>query len=161
MKLQGKESSKELLRNISINHKKSILKTNIFLVSLFLLSLIVPIVCFAQEIVAAVQPSTTDIINAVSSLISNWKALGSIGIVAAIINVIVLILSSQWCKGWFGKKSPMIKRIIIVVLGQVAGVLTIIIGGAGWVDALVTGLISSGGAVALWEALKPVFKKKI
>ena len=80
---------------------------------------------------------------------------------AAIINIIVLILKSNWCHGWFGKRSALVKRILIIVLGQVFAILTAIIGGTSWTDAIISGLISSGGAMAIWEVIKPIFVKKL
>ena len=64
-----------------------------------------------------------------------------------------------WCKGWFGKKSPIVKRIILTILGQGIGIVTVVYDGGVWYMAIVNGLLIQGGAIALYEQIKPLMGK--
>lgn len=92
--------------------------------------------------------------------VKNWKSLGGLGISSLILLLLISLLSSPLSKGWFGKKSKKIKRLVIAVLGQAVGITAGIYGGAVWYVAIVTGLITSMGAVTIFEAAKPLFAKK-
>jgi len=83
--------------------------------------------------------------------IKNVKIMSPISIAMYILVFLLMILNSSFCKGWFGKRSPLIKRLIIIVLGQVLSVLFLITSGIVWYHALWGGLIISGGAQLLFE----------
>lgn len=94
------------------------------------------------------------------SLVSNYKAMSPIALSVSIVLLLTTLLKTDLVGGFFKNQSAMIKRLIITVLGQVAGVLTMISTGIAWHQAVIVGLISSGGAVAVYEAYKAAFPKK-
>ena len=111
---------------------------------------------FAEEAV----PGIDQIGDALIALVKEWKVLGTLGIMIATLNILVMVLKSGFCKGWFGARSPLVKRFLIVLFGQALGVLMMVASGVSWLAAIVSGLVTSGGAVLVYESLKPLFKKK-
>jgi hypothetical protein len=93
-------------------------------------------------------------------LISNYKAMSPIALSIAIVLALTSFLKTDLVGGFFKNQSALIKRLIVTVLGQVAGVLTMISRGLVWHQAIIVGMISSGGAVAIYEAYKAAFPKK-
>jgi type IV secretory pathway VirB2 component (pilin) len=81
------------------------------------------------------------------ALIQNWGAWGPLAIGSAVIAIAV-----QALKKFAGDFSY--KRLVITVLGVVYGVVVALAQGSGVVSALVMALITSGGAVAIYEAFK-------
>jgi len=94
-------------------------------------------------------------------LISNWKAMGGLAIGIAFVNIAIMVLKASWTDKWFiwDTKAPLVKRAIIIVLGQVAGIMLMIVSGMKWYAAVIAGLITAGGAIAIYEAVAPIFKK--
>jgi hypothetical protein len=97
--------------------------------------------------------------DAVTGLIQNWKAYGPLGIASAILVLLILFLNSSLCGNWFGAQTALIKRALILLFGQAIAVLGAIAAGTVWYVAVVSGLFVSGGAIALFEVLKPLFQK--
>ena len=93
-------------------------------------------------------------------LVTNYKAMSPIALSIAIVLALTSFLKTDLVGGFFKNQSALIKRLIVTVLGQVAGVLTMISTGLVWHQAIIVGLISSGGAVAIYEAYKAAFPKK-
>ena len=107
-----------------------------------------------------VKATLEDPINKIAELITNWKAMGTLAIVSAIIIIIIQILKTKLVGGWFGKRSPLMKRAILVILGQISGIVLMVLGGIDWIPAIMTGLVTSGGAMSIYEVIKPFFAKK-
>lgn len=91
--------------------------------------------------------------------IENRKSLGGLGICILIMLFLVAFLKSKYSKSIFKNLSSGIKRLIIIVLGQIIGVIGAVWGGAIWYEAIVSGLFVSSGAVAIFEAVKPLLSK--
>lgn len=107
-----------------------------------------------------VEPTLSGLVDLVKFLVTNWKLLGTWGISSTILVIVIAILKGPWSKDWFGSKSSLRKRLIIIVLGQILGIIHAVMGGAIWYMAIITGLIVSGGAIAIYESVKPLFSKK-
>lgn len=91
-------------------------------------------------------------------LITDWKAMSPIATGAMVILLLVQLLKTSLLGQFF----PSIewKRFFITFLGIAYGVVYLVSTGTPWVTAAVVGLLSSGGAVAIYEALKPLLGKK-
>jgi hypothetical protein len=94
------------------------------------------------------------------NLIKNWKSLGVLGIASSSIVILITFLRSPLMGDWFGEQTAIIKRLVIVVLGQILSVLVMMIDGSVWYIAIIQGLFISGGAMLIWESIKPFIKKK-
>lgn len=91
-------------------------------------------------------------------LVTEWKAMSPVAIGAMVILLLIQLLKSSFFGGFF--KSLEWKRFFITFLGIAYGVVYLISSGTPWLHALVVGLLSSGGAVAIYQALKPILDKK-
>lgn len=89
-----------------------------------------------------------DPVTQILSLIANWKTGGVIG---AGMGIVVLLgqLAKQFLPEGFK-----FKRLLVVVLSCVYGVLASIVQGTPPLAAILVILVTSGGAMALYEALK-------
>jgi len=139
------------------------MKKSIFFVFLFFFS-VLSLQVLAQGLVLDETPVPFGtVLESIGELIKNWKGLGGIGLASAILATIIQFLKTDLMGGFLdkaGRFGPNIRRLIILVLGQVSGViLSLSSGKFSWVDAIVSGLITQGGAVAIYEYLKPFFKK--
>lgn len=106
----------------------------------------------------APTPADGDPIATISDLIKNWKKMSPVAIGAAIILILVQLLKHNIFGQFFHNIE--FKRSLITVLGVLYGVVYLVSVGTDWITALVVGLLSSGGAVAIYEAIKPFLKKK-
>lgn len=131
--------------------------SKLLFVIMFMVILITSI--FAADAVAGQDP-VIGIVDSFIDLFKNGKALGVMGCISLAITIIIKILKLDFIGNLFGKLNPYIQRLLIVILGQASGILVSIISGISWWQAIITGLISSAGAVAIYEAAKPFFKKK-
>lgn len=122
---------------------------------MFMLSM-VPV--FAQSGLPASIPEGGDL-SSLISLFMNYKTLGPVGIGAAAVLALIQLFKSDLFGSFFKNLSPAVKRLVITVLGQVYGILYLIVSGKSVGDAILTGLIASGGAVLIWEVVSPFFKK--
>ena len=111
---------------------------------------------FGQEASVPLDQAFKELI----ALVSNYKAMSPIALSISIVLLLVSVLKTDLVGGFFKNQSSLVKRLIITVLGQVAGVLTMVSTGIVWHQAVIVGLISSGGAVAIYEAYKVAFPKK-
>lgn len=117
----------------------------------------VPALAFAAEEI----PSLDQMINSLIELIKNIKTMPGVAIASAIISIIVMFLKSNYCGNWFGNRSAIVKRLIIVVLGQASAIILMIMDGATFVNSIYLGLVASGGAILIFEcviSLWPDFK---
>lgn len=122
--------------------------------TLLCLMLICPL--FASE----TQDPIITIFNSLVELIRNPKGLGVLGCISLSITIIISITKLDFMGNLFQKLNPYIQRALVVVLGQISGILIAVIGGVVWYEAIIAGLLSSGGAIAIYEVIKPFFKKK-
>lgn len=86
------------------------------------------------------------------ALIKDYKAMSPFAIGMASIAVIVQLLKAEFFGAFFDKFKY--KRLLIAALGQAYGILFLLASGSSVVDAFIVGFVSSGGAVALYEAYK-------
>lgn len=94
------------------------------------------------------------------NLLLNFKTLGPLGIGASVIVILTQLLKGDFFGNIFKGLNSNVKRLIITVLGQVYGLIFMVQSGSSWGNAAIIGLLSSGGAVAIWEAIKPLVEKK-
>jgi len=126
---------------------------------LALVAVLTSAVAFAQ---ATVGPAETPDLGAlILNLVTNYKTLGPIGIAMVSVNIVVAALKSDILGSVFKGFDPLLKGLIITALGQVAAILAYYINtpGASVVGSIVFGLVTSGGAVAIYEAYN-LFKKQ-
>lgn len=128
------------------------------LVGVFFLSMLSIMSVFAQSGLPSSIPEGGDL-SSLISLFMNYKTLGPVGIGAAAVLALIQLFKSNLFGSFFKNLSPAVKRLVITVLGQVYGILYSIASGKTVGDAILTGLIVSGGAVLIWEAVSPLFKK--
>lgn len=105
------------------------------------------VVAFAQDVVPMEQP-----VNQLLELIKNYKTLAPLALSVAVINLVVSFLKTDFVGGFFKNTNHFVRMLIITVLGQLVGILNMISTGMSLSNAIVLGLISSGGAVAIYEA---------
>lgn len=123
-----------------------------------LFSMLFCMVSFGQ-VVPLEDATTAELIEQLIHIITNWKAGGTLLGISMIIILLTNVLKSQATGFLFEKLGSKTKRIVIVVMGVLTSVITLKLAGTDWISAIVTGLITSGGAVAIYEAFKPVAKK--
>ena len=103
------------------------------------------------------------LIEAITELIKNWKGLQGIGTASAIVSLLTVFLKTEplfSILNRMGASGPWVRRLAVLLFSQISGALISIgAGGSVW-DSILTGLIVQGGAVAIYEHLKPFFKKK-
>lgn len=126
---------------------------------LFIILTTIPMLTYALDNPEVVVPMKS-VFESISDLVKNFKGLTSIGVFSAILVIIIQFLKTDVAGNFLKKLTPTMKRIIITVLGQVSGILIAVVGGMGWVDAIIAGLLTSGGAIAIFEVFKPLFEKK-
>lgn len=122
--------------------------------SIFTFSLILTLmnvfvgVTFAQEIGTVPE---VDIFEKVAELILNWESMGTIAkgslIVMILTQVVKQISDFEY------------KNIVVAVLAIAYGVFEALVGDVSVGSAIVTVMFSGGGAVFLYNALKPILKK--
>lgn len=118
---------------------------------IFSLVLLVASFCFAGESVV-IDPSLAEKpVDLIIFVISNWAAMS---LVAR--GVAIVMLGTTLAVKFF-PENPY-KRVIVTLFGAANGVLIAISEGAPWWKALIVGLVSSGSAVAIFEAFKGIKK---
>lgn len=138
-----------------------------FLIAM-IMTIMLPMISFAQE--AAQLPvavASSDIGSVLLNLIMNWKTMGPLGIAIVVVNLIVSVMKSDSVGNIFKKLDPLLKGLLITVLGQIAGILSQVVNGvaegksmgAAIASSILFGLVTSGGAVAIYQAYK-LFKKQ-
>jgi len=103
---------------------------------------------------AGLEVPEGDPLAALLNLVLNFKAMGPVAIGSLATTIIVQSLRKFL-------PSSIARKGAVVGLGVLYAVLQSIIGGLGILDALVLVLLTSGGAVALYEwVIKPIIKPK-
>ena len=126
---------------------------------IFVLSLLLFPILVLCQVVDDPEVPISDVFNDIVELIRNWKGLGALAISASILSVIVQGFKTKLIGNPLDALRPGIKRLLIVLLGQVQAIILAIAGGMSWWESILAGLITSGGAMAIYECLKPIFKK--
>ena len=120
-----------------------------FIAAFFVTAFLFPVFAFAG--VPIVVPDG-DALQALLSLIANWKGAQPLAIGAMVIVAIV-----QGLKQFLPDFKY--KRITVTCLGILYGIFLGLQQGMGIAEVVVASLFVSGGAVAIYEALKPAMKK--
>jgi hypothetical protein len=119
-------------------------------ISVFALAFLGASLVLAQE--AATTPAG-DVAHDVGAVIDAVRSGSAIAIAAAIIMLLTTLFKAPWLGGLV-KKIPKRWRIAIpIILGGVAGILSSIVGGMPWLEALMVGLFSGPTAVFAHEAV--------
>lgn len=122
----------------------------ILAISAFALTIMIPVVALAQPEATA---TASDVVHNVGTVIDAVRSGSAIAIAAAVIMLLVNLFKAPWL-GSLVKKIPKRWRIAIpIILGGVAGILTNVIGGVPWTEALMVGLLSGPTAVFAHEAV--------
>jgi hypothetical protein len=107
-------------------------------------------IAFAQD-TPPVDPTFGDAFNAAKDIVVNWKQVGILASVVALVNLLMLLLRIPMINDWFESKGiKWVKAWVAPGLGAVAAVLAAIVTGAGWeviLQAGAAGLISGLASV--------------
>lgn len=104
---------------------------------------------FALMAQSAFPEPSGDITALLLNLATNYKTLGMFGIMS-----ILIVLSTQAVKQWVNPEWKF-KRLIVLIMSIAYSIISaLVIPGANVVSVIVTVFVSSGGAVALYEALR-------
>lgn len=117
---------------------------------------------FTSNLFAQTIPENPDVAKILVELFTNWSGLGSLGAAMSIIVLVVQVLKWTVLDKWFEKTHPavkIIKQAIVYLLGMVYSVLFAVEGGTQALQATI-GLLTGGGAIALYNILKPLWEKK-
>lgn len=118
--------------------------------SAFAFVLFTPWLALAQE--PAATP-TGDVVRDVATVVDAVRSGSAIAIAAALIMLLVNLFKAPWL-GSLVKKIPRRWRVAIpILLGGVAGILSTVMGGMPWPEALMVGLFSGPTAVFAHEAV--------
>ena len=125
------------------------MRSTLLLIGAFVVTFIAPAMALAQD--AATAPG--DVVQNVGAVVDAVRSGGAIAIAAAVIMLLVNLFRAPWLGG-LTKKIPKRWRIAIpVMLGGVAGILSGIMGGMPWTEAVMVGLFSGPTAVFAHEAI--------
>ena len=130
--------------------------------ALFAVLAFVPMVLYAQD-TADVPITFSELLDSFIDVIGNWKGMTGLAIASSIVMLLVQSLKTDIIQAWLGKVWPDSKtgrRFIIFLLSQISAIIIGMTSGHSLIDSIVTGLFVQGGAVAMYEHLKPLFKKK-
>lgn len=101
----------------------------------------------------AIEIPEGDAVQLLLKLLTQWNSLSPLAIGA-----ILIVIAVQALKALLGDFK--FKRVVIVALGIVYAIIQSRIQGLDLSSSIVMALFSSGGAVALFEAIKPLIKAK-
>lgn len=123
-------------------------KLMLFLTIAVTMTLFITAFAFAQEAGSFPEPSG-DVTALLLKLATSYKTLGLFGILS-----IAIVLSVQAVKSWVNPNWKY-KRLLTLFMSIAYSVISgLVVPGANVVSVIVTVFVSSGGAVALYEALK-------
>lgn len=119
----------------------------------YLIALVmVPMVAFGAD---EAQP-LGDFLMSLFNLLKDWKTLGTMGVVSAVLLLIVQATKTQFLGGFFDKLGAVGKRLLVLGISAVMVGLPVLMQGGTVVAALAAILGSSAGAVFLNELLKAI-----
>lgn len=105
------------------------------------------------------DPTTaSDIINSLVALIKNWKGMGALAMVSGIVALLVQIAKATFLSSVWDKWGPLKQHAVVVTLAWASQILISISSGINWLDSLVAGLATGGGAIAIYEAISGALK---
>lgn len=141
--------------------KKSVFAVGAWaMLTLVLVSLFQVLVAVAQAAITEVVPvdpnhvyTFNEILPMIVDFVKNVKGTSPLIIAMVSINIVIALLSSDFLGNWFLNRAPLVKRLIIVVLGQAASIILMISSGIVWYNALLNGLLISGGAILIFECV--------
>lgn len=118
---------------------------------------IVPMVLYAQLVdEAPSQPS--DVLTSIVNIVQNWKGMTAIGVISAFVVLLVQVAKVTFLESLWEKWGTTKKHAFIVCLGVISQILVQVVKGSNWTDALIGGLVTGGGAIAIYEGIAGVFK---
>ena len=121
----------------------------------------------AQAVAQVQAQPNVDVAGLLLNLVTNFKTMGPLGISMVLINLVIALLKSDALSNVFKKVDPLLKLLILVILGQIAGIInymtTEVAAGKSTAQAVLSsviyGLITTGGAMAIYESYNQ-FKKQ-
>lgn len=117
------------------------------------LLMVIPMIAFGQD--SSEPVSIEEVLKSIIELVKNYKGMGGIALAGSVIAVIIQLLKTSLLSSFFkSESSKLLKRLIVMVLGTAMSMIAMVGAGSGWIDAILTGLISSGAAVSIYEAFK-------
>lgn len=123
-------------------------KINLAIALSFSLMFFISTFAIAQESIPFPEP-TGDITALLLKLATDYKTLGLFGILS-----ILIVLSVQAVKTWVNPEWKY-KRLLTLIMSIIYSVISgLVVPGANVISVIVTVFVSSGGAVAIYEALK-------
>lgn len=129
---------KELWRTIGWH---TLLVATVFTFAVFFTS-----IALAQPTVPEINPLT-----AIGELIMNWGGMSDLAKGVLFVNIMVQVIKQA--------VDFQYKRTLVVVFSVIYGIAQMVMGGESAMGATVAVLVSGGGAMALYEVLKPLLKK--
>jgi hypothetical protein len=104
--------------------------------------------------------SFTTVVQAIAELVTNYKALGTLGVISSVVFVLVELLKISVIKDLFkSESSKLVKRLVVTVLSTALTTTTLMLAGTGIVESLIASLLTSGGAMAIYESIKALRSK--
>lgn len=136
------------------------MKKTALLLSLALSCLLVATLALAQSVgLPSTLPVDGNSTDSILFLLQNFKALGPVGIGMVVVTIAIQATKSDLFGNWFKKLSSKIQVAVITIAGLLYGAAYTILYTKQGVDIFVIGLVSSGGAVSLFQLIKMLFKK--
>jgi len=121
----------------------------IIAISAFALAFFTATLAFGQEPTG----SSADVVSQLGGVVDAVRSGSAVAIAAGIIMLLVNLFKAPWLGGLV-KKIPKRWRVAIpVLLGGIAGILSSVVGGIPWTEALMVGLFSGPTAVFAHEAV--------
>lgn len=117
---------------------------------LFIALLALPVVAFGVSIPIVVPDG--DALQSLLALVANWKSAQPLAIGSMVVTLIVQLVKQ------FAPEFKY-KRFLVTVLGVLYGFFLGLSQGMGLFEVAISALFISGGAVAIYEALKPTLQK--
>jgi len=127
-------------------------------------------VLFALQPGAAVETTavgTMELIKEFAKLLWNIRTMGLMAILMGSIALLMKFINHGWVDRKLNKLDQKekalgrkIKQIVLVVLGVVMGILTSLGTGVPIIEAIMIGLVASGGASSIYNAVKAFFPSK-
>jgi hypothetical protein len=117
----------------------------------FVCFVLLPCFVFAESLVVTPEMIESDLAGAIMAIISNWESMGTLVIAVSIVNLGTYLIQKYVTKGAW-------KRLTVALLGLANSILMMIVQGTEWWKAIIAGLVSSAGAMAVYDAYKGVRK---
>ncbi len=130
----------------------------IFMTTILIVTLAIPILAFAQQATTAAATEATaaptgDVAQDIGAVVDAVRSGSAIAIAAAVIMLLINLFKSP-ALGSVVNKIPKRWRVAVpVILGGVAAILSNVMGGIPWAEALMVGLFSGPTAVFAHEAV--------